>query len=134
MSTNVSREHEPGPPGREAPPRPASIGRWLCLSGAAVGALRLVDGLLGARLFASLPPGEPPMTLTTALCLLLSGGAGALRWREDPERIARSLSLAATLVVFAVGIGSLVVQALGHGVGAPRLVAPVLLEGAGRPA
>jgi PAS domain S-box-containing protein len=83
------------------------VGWWLCLAGATLGALGLLDGLVGVGLWAALLPDEPPMQLNTALGLVLIGGAGALRHREDARRVRRTLSALAALVVLVLAIGTL---------------------------
>ena len=75
---------------RDAPSvnfRPERVGLWLCLAGAALGALGLLDGLVGPGVWTTLFPREVPMRPNTALGLGLIGGAGALRYREDAGRL-----------------------------------------------
>jgi PAS domain S-box-containing protein len=115
--------------GSDAPPssrrwRAERLGFWLCLAGAALGALGLLDALVGAGLWARLLPGEPLMRPNTALGLLLIGGAGALRHRQDARRWRRMVSVSAALVALAIGIGTLVEHALAIDLHIDHLLAP----------
>lgn len=92
----------------------AHAGRWLCLGGAALGALGLIGGIAGADL---------PMTPNAGLGLLLIGGAGALRHREDAGRAREALALLAALAVLAIGLETLAESALGIDLG-PRATRP----------
>lgn len=82
-------------------------GRWLCLGGAALGALGLLGGVTGTGLLTTLIAGQPPMMPNTALALLLIGTAGALRHREDAGRSTTILSVLFAVVVLGIGVGTL---------------------------
>lgn len=83
------------------------VGRWLCLSGAAIGALGLIDGIMGAPLLTTVLPHDPPMAPNSALGLMLIGVAGALRLREDVGGVAKALSLLAAALVLFIGVATL---------------------------
>jgi PAS domain S-box-containing protein len=106
--------------------RPERVGRWLCLAGAALGALGLLDEIAGAGLWARLLPGEPPMPPSSALGLVLTGSAGALRHRQDAGRVRTTLSLLAALVALAIGIGTLAEYALAIDLHSDQLLARAL--------
>jgi PAS domain S-box-containing protein len=95
-----------------APVRGPLLGRWLCLGGAALGALGLLGWITGVSFFTTLAPGQPPMMPNSALALLMLGVAGALRHQTDVGRVQRTLSLLAATVALAVGIGTLAEYAL----------------------
>ena len=119
-------------------PRAARIGRALCAAGAAIGAIGLLDDIGATRLFAAAFPAEPPMAFNTALGLLLAGGAGALRAREDA-----AADRADALVSWppsscsAIGAGTLLEYLLAVDLRIDRVVASRAvggLPGRGRPA
>jgi PAS domain S-box-containing protein len=91
----------------------ARVGRRLCLGGATLGAVGLLGWLTRTSILTTVVPGQPPMMPNTALALLLVGGAGALRHREDTARMPRMLSVLAVLVVLAIAVGTLAQYALG---------------------
>jgi len=91
----------------------ARVGQWLCLGGAALGALGLLGWITGTPLLTVVVPGQPPMMPNTGLGLLLIGFAGALRHRADTGRAQRMLSMLAAGVVLAIGAGTLAEYALG---------------------
>ncbi len=93
--------------------RLARTGAWLCLGGAALGALGLFGWISGTSLFTTIVPGLPPMVPNTALALLLIGCAGAARQGDDTGRVRKVLSLLATLVVLALGVVTLAEYGLG---------------------
>jgi PAS domain S-box-containing protein len=88
--------------------RVASIGRWLYLGGAALGGLGLLGSITGATVLTTVVPGQPPMMPNTAVALLLLGIAGLLRHRQRVGWKWLTLSLAPTIAVLALGIGTLV--------------------------
>ena len=53
------------------------------------------------------------MTANTGLALLLLGGAGVLRDREDAGAVRKTLSLLAALVVLAIGLATIAEHAFG---------------------
>ena len=89
------------------------VGRWCCVGGAAFGALGLVGWMSGIGVLTGLIAGEPPMMPNTALGLLLTGGAGALRARADAGRVAKVASFLAALVVLALAVATLAQYAFG---------------------
>lgn len=93
-------------------PHIASVGRLLCLGGAAFGALGFFGWLMGTTFFATLVPGQPPMMPNTALSLLILGVAGALRHQECVKGARRTLSLLGAALVLAIGVGTLAEYAL----------------------
>jgi PAS domain S-box-containing protein len=93
-------------------PAPARVGRWLCIGGALLGALGLLDAIAGTGVLTVLPVGEAAMTRNSALGLLLIGGAAASRDREDAGPLRRGLSLLAAMVVLAIGSMTLVQHTL----------------------
>ena len=88
-------------------------GAWLCLGGAAVGALGLLGWITGTTRLTTIVPGLPPMMPNTALALLLIGGAGAMRQGANIGTARSMLSLLATLAVLAIGVGTLIEYGLG---------------------
>jgi PAS domain S-box-containing protein len=89
------------------------IGRWCCLAGAAFGVLALIGWITGVGALAGFLPGQPPMMPNTALGLLLTGGAGALRARADAGRMAKAISFLAAGVVLALACATLAEYAFG---------------------
>ncbi len=88
--------------------RAARAGPWLCLGGAALGALGLFGWVTGTSLLTTLIPSQPPMMPSTALGVLLVGVAGALRHRVSAGRLRYSLSVLAAIVVLSIGVGTFV--------------------------
>lgn len=88
------------------------MGRWLCLAGAVLGAVGLLDAIAGTGLLTTIAPIGPAMTARSSLGLLLIGGAAALRNKEDGGPISKALSLLAALVVLVLGIATLAEHAL----------------------
>jgi PAS domain S-box-containing protein len=117
-------------------PRAARLGWWFCVVGAALGALGLVDAVSALGLLTVVAPREPPMTANSALCLLLVGGAGAWRAREDVGRTARIACRAAAAAALGIALGTLFQYAFGIDLGLDRLVvhAPERPPQTGRPA
>ncbi len=103
----------------------ASVGRWLCLGGAALGALGLLGRVIGSTFLVSVLPGQPPMMPNTAMGLLLIGAAGSLRRPEDPGPTRRLLSVLAALVVIAIGAGTLAEYGLAVDLRIDQLLFPV---------
>jgi len=101
---------------------PTRLGRWLCLLGAALGALGLFDQIYDAGLSATLLRGEPAMQPNSALGLVLIGIAGALRHGENAARLPRVLSILAAAVALAIGIATLVEYAVGTDLGIDQLI------------
>jgi PAS domain S-box-containing protein len=116
--------------------RPARVGYWLCLGGALLGVLGLVDAIAGTGLLAAVTPGVPPMTANSALGLLLIGGAAASRGRQDAGPMRRGLSLLAALLVLALAIVTLAQHALDVDTGVDRMIvrSTAAVEHPGRPA
>jgi PAS domain S-box-containing protein len=90
-------------------PSIARLGQFLCLGGAALGALGLFGWLSGTRVGTSIVPGLPLMTANTALMHMLLGAAGAARYFEAASRyrglagrFQRGLALLATFAVLAL--------------------------------
>ena len=112
------------------------MGRWLCLAGAVLGALGLLDAIAGTGLLTAVAPDEPAMRANTGLGLLLIGVAVALRNREDAGPVRKALSLLAALLVLAVGIATLAEYTLGVDLHIDQLLAPASepVEHPGRPA
>ena len=87
-------------------------GAWLCLSGAAIGALGLLGWITGTTRLTTIVSGLPAMMPNTALALLLIGGSAVTR-QGATIGTARTLSLMATLAVLAIGLGTLIEYGLG---------------------
>ena len=85
----------------------ARIGRWLCLAGAALGAIGLLGWITGPTALTTIVSGQPPMMPNTALALVLVGVAGALRSSERAGRWPWALSQLAAVLVLAIGLGTL---------------------------
>src|SRR3954466_375707 len=96
--------------------RAASLGRVLCLIGAAVGALGLFGWVTGLSHLTTLVPGHPHMKANTALSLLLLGVAGILRHHEAASRAARAAASTAGLIALVIGLGTIVAHATGRDV------------------
>jgi PAS domain S-box-containing protein len=105
--------------------RAASLGRVLCLTGGAIGAMGLLGLTIGVPFFTTLVPGEPEMKANTALSLCLLGLAGALRQPEAVPRVARLLAIASALVALAIGLGTTAEYATGRDLGIDRLLPEV---------
>ena len=118
--TSTSPSEENDAPG--CPSGYARTGRWLCLAGATAGGLGLLGGILGVRFLTTIVPGGPQMVPNTALGLLLVGGAGALRCLVDAGRVRRGLAILASLLVLAIGIGTLAEYAWGVDLVLDRLI------------
>jgi hypothetical protein len=103
----------------------AKAGRWLCQTGAALGGVGLLGWITGWTLLTTMVPDQPQMMPNTAVALLLVGVAASLRYRETPGRVQRLLSLAASLVAFTIGVGTLAEYALEIDLGIDRLLAAV---------
>jgi PAS domain S-box-containing protein len=86
---------------------------WLCLGGAALGALGLLGWASGVTALTTIVPGLPPMMPRTALALVLIGGSGAAYRRDDRRPWWNTLSVLATLAVLALGVSQLAEYALG---------------------
>ena len=102
--------------------RAASLGRVLCLIGAAVGALGLLGWITGVSFLTTMIPGQPQMKVNTALSLLLLGVAGTLRQPETASRAARVLASAAALIALVIGLGTTVEYATGRDFGIDQLL------------
>jgi PAS domain S-box-containing protein len=98
------------------------VGRWLCVAGAAVGALGLLGNVVGSQWLTTVVRGEPSMMPNTALGLLLIGAAGALRERKDVGRVRRTLALAAGVIVLVIGVGTLAEYLFGFDLHIDQLV------------
>jgi len=83
------------------------VGRWLCVAGAAIGALGLLGNAVGSEWLTTIVRGEPSMMPNTALGLLLIGTGGALRTREDAARVGRTVAMVAGVMVLVLGAGTL---------------------------
>lgn len=93
--------------------RVTAVGQGLCLAGATLGAAGLLGAITGTSWLTTLVPGQPSMVPNTALGLLLIGVAGAVRRLKHAGVGRRALSLAASVVVLAIGVGTLVEYGLG---------------------
>jgi PAS domain S-box-containing protein len=102
----------------------ANVGQWLCIAGAAIGAVGLIGWGLGAPSLTTIVPGQPAMMPNTALGCLLIGIGGALRRHEDAGWSTRVLSLLATFVVLVIGAGTLTEYAFGTDLGIDQLLHP----------
>jgi PAS domain S-box-containing protein len=91
----------------------SSAGAWLCLGGAAVGALGLLGWIAGPARLTTIVSDLPPMMPNTALALLLIGGAGTMRQAGNIGTARSTLSLLATLAALAIGVGTLIEYGLG---------------------
>ena len=98
-------------------------GAWLCLGGAAVGALGLLGWTTGTSGLTTIVPGLPPMMPITGWALLLVGVAGALRQEDDRVATRNVVSLLAALVVLVIGVGTLAQFGLGISPQIDRLLA-----------
>jgi PAS domain S-box-containing protein len=103
-------------------PRIQRVGGWLCLAGAALGAIGLMGWVAGASALTSFVPGQPPMMPNTALALVLIGGAGALRIPRQPGRTRIIVSMLAALLVCVIGVVTLAQYALGIDLGIDQLI------------
>jgi len=83
------------------------VGRWLCVAGAAIGALGLLGNAVGSEWMTTIVRGEPSMMPNTALGLLLIGTGGALRAREDTARVRRTVAIVVGIMVLVLGAGTL---------------------------
>ncbi|RPI53760.1 MAG: PAS domain S-box protein, partial [Acidobacteria bacterium] len=106
VSQNANERTMPGA-------RIARVGQWLCVGGAALGALGLLGWITRTTFLTTIVPGQPPMTPNTALALLLIGSAGAARQRSDIGATRKALSVLAALVALAIGTGTLLEYGLG---------------------
>jgi len=102
--------------------RTAQIGAGLCLAGAALGVLGLLDAVAKTRLLVDIAPREAVMRANSALSLLLLGTAGVLRAREDAGTTRRLLATAAAVLALGIGIGTIVEYALGIDLGIDQLI------------
>jgi len=104
--------------------RAASLGRVLCVLGAAIGVMGMVGWTIGVSSLTTLVPGQPQMKANTALSLLLLGVSGALRHHETEtaRRAARALATAAALVVLAIGVATMFEYGTGRDLGLDRLL------------
>ena len=102
--------------------RAASLGRVLCLIGAALGAVGLLGWITGLSFLTTLVPGQPQMKANTALSLLLLGVAGALRHDETAPRTLRLLASATALIALAIGFGTTVEYGTGRDLGIDQLL------------
>ena len=103
-------------------PWPSSIGRSLCLTGAAIGAVGLLGWILGWPILITIVPGQPSMKPNAALAVLLIGIAGALRQRDIAGPPARTVANLAAVVVLVIGVGTLFEYALARDLGIDRLL------------
>jgi PAS domain S-box-containing protein len=108
---------------RTSPPRVTSLGRWLCFASATVGVVGLLDAITGTGVLTGLLASQRPMTANTGLGLLMIGGAGALREREDAGPGPKTLSLLAAVLVLALGLITLAEYALGVELHIDQLIA-----------
>jgi len=92
----------------------ASVGRALCLVGAALGVTGLVGWIAGIPALTWLIPGHPQSAPSTSLCLVLAGLAGALQARPDPGRTRTIVSRGAACIVVALGAVTLAGYALAN--------------------
>jgi PAS domain S-box-containing protein len=106
-------------------PRAARVGRALCVTGAAIGAIGLIDDVTAAGLLARAFPDELPMAFNTGVGLCLAGGAGALRARVDVGPTRRAIAIVAAFVVLAIGVGTLLEYVLAIDLGIDTVVAPL---------
>jgi PAS domain S-box-containing protein len=108
----------------------------LCLAGAALGALGLVDAAAGTAFLPVLAPTDASMQANTGFGLLLLGGAAALRGRGRGGAARRGVSLVAALIVLALAIVTLVEYALDVDLGVDQMIVASAARGAhpGRPA
>ncbi|MGH7677245.1 MAG: sensor histidine kinase [Gemmatimonadaceae bacterium] len=81
---------------------------WLCIAGAVLGLLGILGWLTHLESWYTIVPGQPPMMPNSAFALTLVGLAGALLHRGKPPQPWRMLVTLASLVVLAIGLGSLV--------------------------
>src|SRR5687767_3876401 len=103
-------------------PWASSIGRLLCLAGAAIGAVGLLGWILGWPVLITIVPGQPSMKPNAALAVLLIGIAGALRQRDIAGPPARTVANLAAVVVLVIGVGTLFEYALARDLGIDRLL------------
>jgi PAS domain S-box-containing protein len=87
--------------------RIAGLGRWLCLAGASLGLLALCGWITGVTLLTTVVPGQPSMVPNTAVALVLTGTAAALRFKQDAGRVEKVLSSLMALIVLIIGVGTL---------------------------
>jgi PAS domain S-box-containing protein len=85
----------------------AHAGAGLAFGGAAIGVVALIGWMSGTPWLTTILPGLPPMMPTTALTLLLMGGAAALRQPHDDRSPRRWVSTVAALLVLAITVGTL---------------------------
>jgi PAS domain S-box-containing protein len=116
--------------------RTARIGAGLCLAGAALGAVGLLDALAGTGLLRSNSPRQVAMTGNSALVVLLLGVGAVLRAREHARATVRALATVAAVVALAIGIGTIAEYALAVDLGLDQLIGAAHRKGPhpGRPA
>ena len=102
--------------------RAVTLGRWLCLAGAALGGLALVGWIAGVTLLTSIVPGLPPMQPNTSVGLLLVGTAGVLRVRAAAGRVRKIASILASVLVLIIGVGTLAQYLSGTNLGIDDIV------------
>src|SRR5262249_9647034 len=105
-----------------------TVGGWLCLGGAVIGALGLVGWFEGLPALARLLPGQPPIIPNVALGLLLAGGAGILLREKNVGRNSRVAAILAGAIVLAIGLIALAEYGVDIDLGVHRLL---VVEGGG---
>jgi PAS domain S-box-containing protein len=95
------------------------VGRTLCLTAAAVGALALLGWVADIPWLFTIVPGHPPMMPNTAVGLLLGGVAGASRVRSP---LRRWLERVAAAIVLFIGVATVAEYALSTGFGIDELL------------
>src|SRR5215467_972215 len=89
------------------------VGCRLCIGSAIIGAIGLVGAIVGAGVLTRIIPGEPAISSSAALALILLGAAGALRHRDDVGASRRALSMVVAFVVLVIGTVTIVDYAVG---------------------
>ena len=101
-----------------------TAGLALCLAGAALGATGLVGWLTGTETLISFIPGQPLMMPNTAISLILTGAAGALRAQDPTRAVRRAAAAIAALVVLAIAVVTIGEYALSLKTGLDQLFIP----------
>jgi len=100
------------------------LGRWLCIGGASLGAIGLLGWISQRASLTTFLANQPAMMPNTAVALVLMGLSGALSYREPAGRVRRPVSLAAAVVVLAVGVSTLLEYALDANFHIDQLLVP----------
>lgn len=101
----------------------ASLGKLLCVAGAAIGGTMLFGVVTHAAGMLTLVPRKPPITGNAALCLLLLGISGALRRDVDARPARKIAAIVMSVLVIGLSLGTLAEYALEVDLGIDVLLA-----------